>query len=509
MPRDFNVKDFGATGNGSTNDSIAIRKTIAAAVAVGGGVVYFPNGTYIISPDSSNPWCLLLANNISLLGETREGAILKMAGMQSGDRRLISMTRVHDVNICNLSINGNKRANGGLSEQSHGIFASATVRLTVSGVTSYDNRGDGIYVHSGSSDALIENCYIHDNARNGVSIGGGGQERITVRSCQIRNNVAQQIDTEMDKGAFVKDITVEDCHLVSLADFGLTLSGDNANAQSKGFLINNNVIEGSVYAVWATDVRFTNNRLTTRTTDVAPPLVIFRRCDRFIVANNTITANNTNYSDYPATAIEIQGVAGTKDRPSAIVADNYVNANVDAIFVNNPLDVLISGNCCRGSTGAFAGIEVRPTIPDATKSVVVVDNHFIDFQWGLRAYGYVGVEAINDLVINNNVFEQDTISSTTAMDLNADNFSVVKQAAVIGNTLLGSATSMFGGPFGGYPNVPLLVGGNLAAGAVFSCSGPPQFAANAGSMALNRAGGGGTTLYIKESGSGSAGWQPK
>jgi hypothetical protein len=172
-----------------------------------------------------------------------------------------------------------------------------------------------------------------------------------------------------------------------------------------------------VFAVWVTDVRFTSNRLTTRTTDVAPPLIVCRRCDRFIVAKNTITANNTSYPGYPATAIEIQGVAGTTDRPSAIVADNYIIANVDAIFVNNPRDVMISGNCLRGSAGAFAGIEVRPTIPDATKSVVVVDNHFIDFQWGFRAYGYNGVEAINDLVINNNVFEQDTIASTTAMDL--------------------------------------------------------------------------------------------
>jgi polygalacturonase len=225
MPRDFNVKDLGATGSGSTDDSIAIRNAIAAAVAAGGGVVYFPNGTYIISADGSNPWCLLLSNNITLRGETRESAILKMAAMQTGDRRLLSMTGVHDVNICNLSIDGNKLSNPGLSEQAHGIFASATVRLTVSGVTCYDNKGDGVYVHGNSSDALIENCYIHDNARNGVSIAGGGQERIIVRSCQIRNNIAQQIDTEMNVGAFVKDITVEDCHLVSLTDFALTLSG--------------------------------------------------------------------------------------------------------------------------------------------------------------------------------------------------------------------------------------------------------------------------------------------
>src|SRR5256714_4693209 len=42
----FNVKDYGATGNGSTNDTAAINKAISAASTAGGGVVEFPAGTY-------------------------------------------------------------------------------------------------------------------------------------------------------------------------------------------------------------------------------------------------------------------------------------------------------------------------------------------------------------------------------------------------------------------------------------------------------------------------------
>src|SRR5256886_5833128 len=42
----FNVKDYGATGNGSTNDTAAINKAINAASTAGGGVVEFPAGTY-------------------------------------------------------------------------------------------------------------------------------------------------------------------------------------------------------------------------------------------------------------------------------------------------------------------------------------------------------------------------------------------------------------------------------------------------------------------------------
>lgn len=42
----FNVKSYGAVGNGSTDDSAAITAAIAAAYAAGGGTVYFPAGTY-------------------------------------------------------------------------------------------------------------------------------------------------------------------------------------------------------------------------------------------------------------------------------------------------------------------------------------------------------------------------------------------------------------------------------------------------------------------------------
>ena len=44
---DFNVRDFGATGDGKTLDTIPINKAIAAAAAIGGGTVDLPPGSYL------------------------------------------------------------------------------------------------------------------------------------------------------------------------------------------------------------------------------------------------------------------------------------------------------------------------------------------------------------------------------------------------------------------------------------------------------------------------------
>ena len=43
----YNVKKFGATGDGKTLDTQAINKAIDAAAAAGGGTVYFPAGNYL------------------------------------------------------------------------------------------------------------------------------------------------------------------------------------------------------------------------------------------------------------------------------------------------------------------------------------------------------------------------------------------------------------------------------------------------------------------------------
>ena len=45
----FNVKAYGATGDGTTDDTTAIQAAFDAANTAGGGTVYFPSGTYCIS----------------------------------------------------------------------------------------------------------------------------------------------------------------------------------------------------------------------------------------------------------------------------------------------------------------------------------------------------------------------------------------------------------------------------------------------------------------------------
>jgi hypothetical protein len=64
--RQFNVRDFGATGTGTADDTPAVLAAIKAAGDQGGGVVFFPRGRYLLKET------LILPRFVALRGERRD-----------------------------------------------------------------------------------------------------------------------------------------------------------------------------------------------------------------------------------------------------------------------------------------------------------------------------------------------------------------------------------------------------------------------------------------------------
>lgn len=88
----YSALDYGAKGDGSTDDTAAIQAAIDACAAAGGGIVYFPPGTYLLSSVTtidSISWHLFVnsdnisfvgAGHASLLKTTQNALILHLAG---------------------------------------------------------------------------------------------------------------------------------------------------------------------------------------------------------------------------------------------------------------------------------------------------------------------------------------------------------------------------------------------------------------------------------------------
>lgn len=97
----INVRWFGATGDGITDDSTSIQDAFDAA-AVDGGEVYFPPGIYIVGTTLSIP----TSNPVSIIGAGKFKTIIKLA--DNADVTVME-TKDFDVLYAAVSVNGMTR----------------------------------------------------------------------------------------------------------------------------------------------------------------------------------------------------------------------------------------------------------------------------------------------------------------------------------------------------------------------------------------------------------------
>lgn len=177
----FNVRAFGATGNGVVNDYPAIAAAMAAAVASApsgqwAATVYFPPGVYLIG---CNPGCspLILANGVRLKGDTAANTIIRAAPSFSSTALIKNQTQnglQEYAFIEGLQIDGNKDAGAICSEAvvSWGsLFINSYIKDTII------ENGSAVGLHlfadgspGGTGPVLIENAWVIRNGGHNILI---------------------------------------------------------------------------------------------------------------------------------------------------------------------------------------------------------------------------------------------------------------------------------------------------------------------------------------------------
>ncbi len=524
----FNVQAYGATGNGVTDDSVAVRAAISASVAAGGGTVYFPNGTYIISKDlgleySSAPFaaCLGIPSNTTLLGQSKLGAIIKMAPSQPTSTRLLGVDSVNDVTITNLTIDGNKAGNSPGDEHMGGILAGSVAdeqfRLTIRDCVFQNCRGDGITLFGYSRDVLVENVYIADCERDGMAITGYGEVRTVVRNCQFVDCTGQQFDIEPPDGG-LSNVTVDSCFFrrsLSSLDYAVALSGAPGQ-QLDGLTFSNNVIEGPVTMIACSNVQFHHNRITTDPLDIEEPLFAQGLIVNCIIDSNIFDAAQLGVSDTPWT-VGITGrvtVTPGEEAPQNVIFSNnilYAHGNAGLVLTGS-YSVRVAGNKVIGEAGnSTNAINMRSNLQ--AQCVEIVDNHFVDFQIAVQIEPLAEedwVQAntwIQDFVMTGNIAEQVNHATMYAWNLNHDLLGTIHRAVIYGNETKNCYGEWY--PSSGLPSVPVLVGGNRTdLGAQYWHTATPEGAitANAGSLTMRASTGHGTQLYVKTTDAVNTGW---
>ena len=126
-----NVKWFGAVGDGVTDDTIVILSAVSYLSGMGGGTIYFPNGTYNISSTIN-----ITHSNIRIIGEGSSEfhdagtnasypVVLKWTGLINGTMMFIhtvantANSRINGCSVKNIKFDANNLADTGLHIRTH------------------------------------------------------------------------------------------------------------------------------------------------------------------------------------------------------------------------------------------------------------------------------------------------------------------------------------------------------------------------------------------------------
>ncbi|HUA67551.1 MAG TPA: glycosyl hydrolase family 28-related protein, partial [Candidatus Saccharimonadales bacterium] len=116
----FNVRGYGAVGDGMNLDSPAINRAILAASAAGGGTVFVPAGTYLCgSIHLTNNIHLYLDAGAVILGAPQEINAYDLTepwhgqAYQDGGHTYFHNSLIWGENLTNVSITGTGMINGG------------------------------------------------------------------------------------------------------------------------------------------------------------------------------------------------------------------------------------------------------------------------------------------------------------------------------------------------------------------------------------------------------------
>ena len=248
----FNIKSYGAIGNGVAMETEAIQKTIDACQAAGGGIVWVPAGDFQIGtiwlrsnitlsldygasllgsqkiadykteglsiPREGGPHCLIYAENASNIVIEGLGVIdgrgtpeffprIRSRGKETSKRpRLIRMVNCDQLTFSGVTYKRPAFWGLHLIDCRNIHFNAVTIRFRNNG---YNNDGLDL---DGCENVLIENCDI-DSGDDAICLKSTKNpcRNIVVRGCRVTSNTAPLKFGTSSRGGFI-DVKVTNCY---------------------------------------------------------------------------------------------------------------------------------------------------------------------------------------------------------------------------------------------------------------------------------------------------------
>jgi hypothetical protein len=209
-----NVKsDFGAKGDGITDDSAAIQQAISSTVhhsGTGARIIYFPAGTYLVSKpllekDLQGRWSSLL----TLQGQNRATTVLKLS-----DNNPLYQSSREPVDVLTLA-----SQHGGLTGGGNEAFDNFVFDMTID--VGRGNPGAVALNFMGNNYCGLRNVTLQSSDPNHAGTVGLGLQRYAAGPCLMKNVVVNGFDYGIKVASNEYSLVFEDLYLLNQKMYGI------------------------------------------------------------------------------------------------------------------------------------------------------------------------------------------------------------------------------------------------------------------------------------------------
>lgn len=184
-PRDnlINIRDYGAVGNGVTNDASAFAKALAVLPDTGGAILFPPGYTYRLDSPAPARFVLSNKNNVTIFSYG-PGARITV----STNTEFLTVREVSNLRIYGLSVLGTLSTDGFFGNETQGrIHLTACSQCDISFMR-WENATQAVYINGLNSNIKIHHNEVIDGF-NPIQTGGG--VNITNANIWITDNYIQ------------------------------------------------------------------------------------------------------------------------------------------------------------------------------------------------------------------------------------------------------------------------------------------------------------------------------
>lgn len=408
----WDVRDFGAVGDGVTNNLTAFTNAFAAISAAGGGELFVPKGTYLIPFTTAT--ALSLPANIVLRGEGSKNSILKFApdaqpfkvalnnNVSNVTLRNIAVTlqgtpgqtiiifqintNCNNFTLDNVELDG--RALPGGSHAAHGLSFpnSGTQRNIVVNQCEIHNLGFP-FLKSVAQSSIQQGIYVYNskfynNLSEDVSFNSplGTQSEIVVDGCTITDNVGYLLGntTFAVAIAFGSNIRISNNYIAGRFNDAIHIEG----------IVHQLSIENNIVNTFGSGIRIYPGGTGTEKCVVIGNILTFTGAT--MIASDGISLIYDGYPDSPAkrTIVTDNIITGSYgvgivSKPGvaefAVISNNLVRgAGIGYHFINGGFDCTdnISSHCGLGVMSEYASVD-KHFFHNCTTTATTNNKHFV------------------------------------------------------------------------------------------------------------------------------------